>query len=64
MIILAYTPKFCKLKPDAMPTLNLPEDHTHSDVASTSSSRRRSRMESRTKKQGNDNYMLCKILNQ
>ncbi|XP_050064721.1 THAP domain-containing protein 2-like [Aphis gossypii] len=50
--LLAYTPKFCKLKPDALPTLNLPEDYTHSNVASTSSSSRRSRMELRKKKTG------------
>lgn len=50
LIILAYTPKFRKLKPDAIPTLNLPEHYTHSNVASTSSSSRRSRMELRKKK--------------
>ncbi|KAL4135708.1 hypothetical protein QTP88_007303 [Uroleucon formosanum] len=55
--LLEYTPKFRKLKPDAIPTLNLPEDHTHRFVASTSSFMRRSRMELKKQKQDHDDLI-------
>jgi len=61
LIILPYTPKFRKLKPDSILTLNLPEDYTHSNVPSTSSSSCRSRMEL-GKKTGDYNYIMLSLI--
>lgn len=59
--LLGYTPKVRYLKSDAIPSLNLPIDHTQTDKVSTSTLNRRNRMESRLKKQVHNEIIASAI---
>lgn len=49
--LLGYVPKRQRLKPDAIPTLNLPGHCIQGDKVSTSASYRKKRMEAKASKQ-------------
>ncbi|XP_060859558.1 THAP domain-containing protein 1-like [Metopolophium dirhodum] len=58
--LLGYTPKVRLLKPDAVPTLYLPPDHSQS-VTSSSAINRNKRIEAKSMKQVHDELILSSI---
>lgn len=59
--LLGYTPKGRRLKPEAIPSLNLPRHCIQGDQVSTSTSNRSKRMEAKSFKQVVYQYYIIKL---